>query len=183
MLRTITATFILILVCAGWVMLAPTGHAVPAAAVADSPFTIKGTIDPQPNVAHGWGYQLIGTASLPDGTRLPRVFVRGDAPIHADNAFNDDSAMPDAAATQADGDSPFSIAGHIVPSSSDFFDADRHGDLNQDGKIDILDVLWMLGRIGEVIDESTLEVDAADLDGDGIVSMSDLLLLLGSFGG
>ncbi|HRP61983.1 MAG TPA: dockerin type I domain-containing protein [Phycisphaerales bacterium] len=183
MLRNITATLILVLACAGLAMLAPSGHAVPSASVEDSPFTIKAAVDPHPNVASGWGFQLIGTVSLPDGTRLPRFVVQQAVPIEIENGLEHDSTTWDGTLSQASGMSSYSIAGYIVPSSNELFDTDRSGDLNNDGKTDVLDFLMMLNRVGQVLHESALESDSADLDGDGIISTSDLLLLLGSFGG
>lgn len=183
MLRNMTATIILVLACAGLSLLAPSGHAVPSASLEDSPFTIKGATDPQPNVASGWGFQLIGTASLPDGTRLPRFVVQQAVPIDIENGPEHDRTTWDGAPTQASSVSPYSIAGYMVPSSSELLDTDRSGDLNNDRKIDVLDFLMMLNRVGEVLHESAMGPDSADLDGDGVISTSDLLLLLGSFGG
>lgn len=50
------------------------------------------------------------------------------------------------------------------------------GDINDDGGVDVEDILLMLAAWGES------PGDPADLDGDGFVGVDDLLILLGGFG-
>lgn len=59
-------------------------------------------------------------------------------------------------------------------------DADCTGcpeDINNNGTVEVTDVLLLLGSFG-----CTSECGAADIDGDGLVSVSDILLLLAAFG-
>ena len=50
----------------------------------------------------------------------------------------------------------------------------KKGDVNQDGKLDIMDLLSLLGRMSSVIPGDS----SGDLDGDGKTGISDLLSLL-----
>ena len=50
------------------------------------------------------------------------------------------------------------------------------GDVNQDGVVNILDLVFVAGRFGQT------DKNNADLNGDGIVNIQDLVLVAGAFG-
>ena len=52
------------------------------------------------------------------------------------------------------------------------------GDLNQDGTIDILDILQEINIILGIIDPTLAQICASDLNADGTVDLLDIILLV-----
>ena len=56
------------------------------------------------------------------------------------------------------------------------------GDVNNDGVVNVADLLLLLGLYGSRCATTTVDIAAADLNDDCAVDVSDLLLNLGAFG-
>lgn len=81
--------------------------------------------------------------------------------------------QPDAG-TMSGGD--FTLAGGFWSGSTEPSTPTCLGDINNDGAVDVSDLLVLLGAWGSCPDCSS------DLNGDGVVDVSDLLVLLGAWG-
>tara|TARA_Y100000593_G_C4289140_1_gene327293 strand:+ start:1213 stop:1605 length:393 start_codon:yes stop_codon:yes gene_type:complete len=52
------------------------------------------------------------------------------------------------------------------------------GDINQDGLIDILDVVMLVGAVLNTTELDATQFTAADMNGDGILNVSDVVILV-----
>ena len=52
------------------------------------------------------------------------------------------------------------------------------GDLNNDGEVNITDIMTTVNYILTVIDLSDNQICSADLDDDGLVTITDILLMV-----
>jgi hypothetical protein len=53
----------------------------------------------------------------------------------------------------------------------------RGGDLNLDGSVDAVDEVIIAGMVSEILSEAEFDPELSDLDGDGRLTILDLLLI------
>merc|ERR1711988_1008673 len=73
-------------------------------------------------------------------------------------------------------------AGQIVTITAAASACALPGDINEDGAINVTDILRLLGAFGRALDGLDAQSRRADVDSDGSVDVSDLLAILGAFG-